>query len=95
MRHVILTCKNHPNLRWSCKECAVNPDGSYNGSRNIFFNGEPTGRGMYHDRSGLDCSTHIEQRNEAGELTGYRFITECDCSPSELTFAPEDSQVAR
>ena len=39
MRHMILTCKNHPNLRWQCKSIAVNPDGSYNGARNIFYLG--------------------------------------------------------
>lgn len=44
MAHVFLTCINHPNLRWMCKEIAwtVREDGSgyYNGMRNIFFLGE-------------------------------------------------------
>ena len=39
MRYVTLTCLNHPNLRWSCKEIAANPNGSYNGMRHIFFDG--------------------------------------------------------
>jgi hypothetical protein len=39
MRHVSLTCLNHPDLRWSCKEIAAGVDGRYNGARNIFFNG--------------------------------------------------------
>lgn len=39
MRHVTLTCINHPELRWSCKEIAVNSIGQYNGMRHIFFNG--------------------------------------------------------
>lgn len=39
MRHVTLTCKNHPDLRWQCKSIAANKDGSYNGARHIFFNG--------------------------------------------------------
>jgi hypothetical protein len=39
MRHVTLTCKNHPDLRWSCKEIAVNRQGQYNGARSIFYNG--------------------------------------------------------
>lgn len=39
MRHVSLTCKNHPDLRWQCKEIAANRDGSYNGARHIFYNG--------------------------------------------------------
>lgn len=39
MRHVALTCKHHPELRWSCKSIAYNyPTGGYNGLRNIFFN---------------------------------------------------------
>lgn len=37
MRHIALTCKNHPHLRWTAKSIAVNRDGSYNGRRNIFF----------------------------------------------------------
>jgi hypothetical protein len=46
MRHAILTCKNHPNLRWNCKEIAVSPTGngglgSYNGCRNIFYSSWP------------------------------------------------------
>lgn len=39
MRHVQLTCINHPELRWFCKEIAVNAIGQYNGARNIFFDG--------------------------------------------------------
>jgi len=37
MRHVKLTCINHPELRWSCKSIAVNHLGQYNGARNIFY----------------------------------------------------------
>jgi len=32
----ILTCKNHPNLRWMCKDIAWE-NGRYNGCRNIFY----------------------------------------------------------
>lgn len=39
MRHVTLTCKKHPNLRWSCKSIAYTPGHGYNGARNIFFTG--------------------------------------------------------
>lgn len=85
MRHAILTCKNHPNLRWSCKEIAVNSDGSYNGMRNIFFNGEPTGEGMFQDLSGLHCSI----------FSGGTLVRECECPPSDLTWAPEDALVKR
>lgn len=34
-----MTCENHPTLRWSCKEIAINKDGRYNSMRNIFFMG--------------------------------------------------------
>lgn len=63
----------------------MNEDGSYNGSRNIFFDGEPTGKGMYSDGSGLDCSRFV----------GSKFVEECDCKPSALTRAPEDEFVRR
>lgn len=37
MRHVTLTCKNHPALRWSCKSIAFTPGKGYNQKRNIFY----------------------------------------------------------
>ena len=40
MRHVILTCKNHDQLRWTCKEIAFSDAGGYNESRNIFYQGD-------------------------------------------------------
>lgn len=88
MSHVILTCKHHPNLRWSCKSIAVNEDGSYNGARHIFFNGEPNGQGMYSDNSGLNCSTYFPERENP-------IVRECDCSAKDLTFAPENALVKR
>ena len=33
-----LTCRNHPDLRWSCKEMAWGEHG-YNGIRHLFFFG--------------------------------------------------------
>src|SRR6185437_5265772 len=42
MRHLTLTCKNHPQLRWNCKSIAYTPGAGYNGCRNIFFNGRLT-----------------------------------------------------
>lgn len=33
-----MTCKNHPDRIWSCKDIAVT-NGRYNGSRNIFYFG--------------------------------------------------------
>jgi hypothetical protein len=83
MRHVILTCVNHPNLRWSCKEIAVS-NGRYNGARRIFFLGTPTGAGMYDDGSGLRCTTFTD-----------RPVNECECNASTLIVAPEDKDVKR
>ena len=79
MRHVILTCKNHPNLRWSCKEIAFTPGVGYNGARNIFFNGISTGK-MHSDFSGLQCTM----------IDGDKIVRECSCPPSDLILAPED-----
>jgi hypothetical protein len=83
MIHRILTCKNHPDLRWSCKDVAWS--GYYNGSRSIFFNGTPSGRGMYSDNSGLDCT----------RVKDDKLVNECTCPPSDLILAPEDAHVRR
>lgn len=85
MRHRILTCRNHLNLRWSCKDIAW--FGGYNGCRNIFFNGVPSGKGMYSDGSGLNC-THTDPE------TGL-YVPECKCPPNDLILAPEDSLVVQ
>lgn len=80
MRHVHLTCKNHPQLRWSCKSIAFSGDGhGYNGCRNIFFLGEPD------PTSPLRYSTYFADRQPI-----ERGILECDCPPSELIYAPEE-----
>ncbi len=86
MRHVILTCKNHPELRWSCKEIAFSDEGGYNGSRNIFFNGIPSKKGMFEDGSGLDC-THLRDDGSV--------VLECECPASALIRAEEDELVRR
>lgn len=103
MRHAILTCKNHPNLRWSCKEIAVTPQGnegqgSYNGCRNIFFGGElrkgAAGQPIwYEDGSGVYSDTYIEERDSIGKVSNIRIIRECDCSSRDLILAPEDPRV--
>ena len=86
MRHVILTCKNHPNIRWSCKEIAFDDVGGYNSSRNIFFLGVPKmnedgSPKMHDDMSGLDC---------------FDFdAVECECPAFDLIRAPEDKLVRR
>ena len=91
MRHRILTCKNHPQLRWSVKDIAiggVNPGepALYNGSRNICFCGTPSGKDMYYDGSGLDCLTYVP---------GGGIIQECACPSKDLVIAPEDPMVTR
>lgn len=92
--HRILTCRNHPNLRWSCKDEAIS-NGGYNGTRRLFFDGEPTGEGLYSDASGLNCSTFAPIRNDEGLVTGYKHITECSCPVSDLVIAPEDELILR
>lgn len=82
MRHVIMTCKNHLSLRWSCKDIAWS--GFYNGSRNIFFNGEVKLKEdgtpkMFSDGSGVETTYKLE----------------CQCPASDLILAEEDTQVKR
>lgn len=88
MIHRILTCKNHPNLRWSCKEIAwtVKADGTgcYNGCRNIFYMGVSTGV-MHGDQSGVDCT----------QVVNGQYVPECKCSSDDLILAPEDALVKR
>ena len=78
MRHRILTCKNHPLLRWSCKD--ISWSNGYNGKRNLFFRGTPSGRGMFYDGSGLDCT----------KVKDGALVVECDCPCQDLIIAPED-----
>ena len=82
MKHRVLTCKNHPDLRWSCKDIAWS--GHYNGSRNIFFNGIPSDRGMFSDGSGLDCTMFRPDGS---------YVEECSCTSHDLILAPEDKLV--
>ena len=80
MRHVSLTCKDHPKLRWSTKEIAVS-GGRYNGARHVFFGGEvdPDNIEFYSDKSGVKT-----------EWKG----PECSCPASSLQVAPEDAILA-
>ena len=80
MRHRIVTCKNHPDLRWSCKDIAWTMGVGYNHKRNLFFNGTPSGKGMYSDNSGLNCT-----RIKDGAV-----IEECNCDAADLILASED-----
>ena len=88
MRHRSLTCKNHPDLRWSTKEVAWTPekDGQpdrYNGARNIFFMGASTGN-LHSDSSGVDC---ILVREDGS------VVEECPCPPTDLILSPEDKLI--
>lgn len=77
MRHVILTCKNHLNLRWSCKEIAFSDAHGYDGSRQILFLGQTPG--IRHD--------------DGSGFTFFAADQECTCSPQDLIRAPEDAMV--
>ena len=78
-------------MRWSCKEIAFDDENGYNHQRSIFFDGVPTGEGMYHDNSGLKCTQII--RDEKGEAVDA--VKECQCSSKDLIRAPEDILVER
>lgn len=94
MRHVILTCKNHRNLRWSCKQIAWT--GHYNHCRGITFNGTPSGKGMYSDGSGLDCITRMPlNQYTVHNPRVNQIVHECGCPPKDLILAPEDSSVTK
>lgn len=94
----ILTCKNHPELRWSCKDQAYTPGQGYNGCRNIFFNGISRGR-MFDDNSGLDCTCVPDDPNgeHVSVIDGRRYsiVQECNCCSRDLILAPEDRFVGR
>jgi hypothetical protein len=89
--HRILTCKNHPNLRWACKDQAFNQTannglGGYTGERTLFYKGTPVynpdgSPKMYDDFSGLQCT----------EVVDGKYLWECSCPPSDLILAPEDA----
>lgn len=85
MKYRIITCKNHPELRWTCEDTAWSNAG-YNGKRIILFLGVPNGKGMFQDGSGLDCTDYLED----GQV-----IEECPCDASNLILAPEDALVIR
>lgn len=77
MRHVTLTCKKHPRLRWSCKSIAYSPGHGYNGARHIFYLGT--------------LLTEEEKRSMGQSLDTCFIEAECLCGPEDLVLAPEDS----
>ena len=77
-----LTCENHPDLVWSCKDMAIS-NGRYNGSRHIFFFGRRTER--FSDGSGWNGTFLV--KDEAGKVISY--VQECSCSPSKLILIDE------
>lgn len=82
MRHVTLTCKNHPNLRWTCKSIAFTPGHGYNTQRNIFFHGAI-------DPKNPDADAEQILRDDVGMLT--ILIEECSCPASDLILAPGET----
>lgn len=78
MRHVSLTCKNHPHLRWSTKSIAIS-NGKYNRARTLFFCGKISDPiKFYSDMSGVDCED----------------AEECNCNSwDSLIIAPEDKEL--
>jgi hypothetical protein len=78
MRHVSITCKNHPGLRWSTKSIAWSNEHGYNGARSLHFHGKVVMHGggpkLFMDRSGVQTSP----------------CAECQCKVDQLTVAPED-----
>lgn len=72
MRHVMLTCKNHPDLRWSCKSLAFTPGAGYNGQRSIFYTGSINPPHSEEHVAECDCSPTelvIAPEDEWGKLS--------------------------
>lgn len=74
MRHMILTCKNYPKLRWTTKECR---------NRSIFFDGEVKYPIEYFfDKSGIEttpaqeCSCPISDLITAPEDAEFKRVYE-------------------
>lgn len=65
------------------KKIAWNNSYGYNGCRHIFFQGTPSGKGLYDDGSGLDCTF----------VKDGKHFKECNCSPRKLILAPEDKLI--
>jgi len=66
-----------------CKEHAWTEGAGYNRKRHLFFEGTPSGKGMYSDGSGLDCTV----------IKDGHYVEECGCPVSDLILAPEDKLV--
>jgi hypothetical protein len=71
-------------VAWGNGENDQRPDAGYNGLRRLFYNGKPSGDGMFTDGSGL----HTTWVNDDGTP-----VRECDCPTSNLILAPEDKDV--
>ena len=78
-----LTCKNHPDLRWYCKDIAIT-NGGYNGTRNLFFQGMRTLETATGDGSYKPCDWFYIDANGVG-----RSVHECDCSAEDLVLIAE------
>jgi hypothetical protein len=79
VRHRILTCENHPDLRWSTKEIAWSEGVGYNGCRTLFFDGRSTGH-LLPGKSAVECEPAEE--------------CDCGLNSDDfLILAPEDADV--
>ena len=87
MRHVRLTCLNHPNLRWQCKSIAVNSEGRYNGARNIFYLGT-----VEKANEDINAISKWMKESKPGHSIGPLIadVPECTCYADALRFAPEE-----
>lgn len=69
-----LVCRNHPNLQWTCKSIAVDTDGRYNNTRNLFFSRE-TGTECTCDTSYLVALDQYNHEDDADRSIALRHIT--------------------
>lgn len=74
----ILTCENHRDLFWMCKEQAVSEAGRYTGARNIFFIGRELQEGETPRYSGDKYTEWALPRSDG------RLLRECSCPGSAL-----------
>ena len=68
-----LVCRNHPNLQWTCKAIAVDTDGRYNHSRNLFFSSE-TGTECNCDASYLVAIDQYNHEDDADRSIALKHI---------------------
>lgn len=80
---MLLTCKNHQDLVWRCKDIAYSPEanegkGGYNGMRNIFFFGFHT----------PESTTPYSMTRTPVDGGPPEYARECSCSAHDLIGIP-------